>query len=316
MKLQVDILLAVYNGEKYLEEQLASIAAQTYEAWHLIIRDDGSTDQSVQIAEAFQAKYPEGKVDVYKNKPASGSAKNNFCRLLWDAVAEYVMFCDQDDVWISDKIEKTLRAMRRQEIKNGTKQVPVLVHSDLYVVDEKLNMISDSLQKYQKLPKDSNINRLLIQNHVTGCTMMINRALMNYMKQIKNIDAIVMHDYWAALVAQVFGTIVFIQEPLIKYRQHGDNSVGAMNASGIKYLYLRFKAGKQQFRERTEATMMQAKAFYETYKTELSKNSYKDLIKAYSELTETTKMHKIKFYMSKHVTKYGIIRKIMQFIWS
>lgn len=316
MKIQVDILMAVYNGEKYLEEQLASIAEQTYQDWHLIIRDDASTDRSMQIIKAFRDKYPEGKVEVYKNEPASGSAKNNFCKLIQDAKAEYVMFCDQDDVWISDKIEQTLKQMRRQEIKNSSKQVPVLVHSDLYVVDEHLNIISDSMQKYQKLPKTSSIQRLLIQNYVTGCTMMANRSLMDYLKRAEDATAMVMHDYWAALIAMVFGTIVFIPRPLIKYRQHGDNSVGAMNAAGIKYLYIRFKAGRKQFRERTEATMLQARAFCKVYEYELSKNPYKDLIRAYSELTETTKMHKIEFYISKHVTKYGIIRKIMQFIWS
>ena len=170
---EISVIMSVYNGEKYLEEQLTSIAEQTYTEWHLIIRDDCSEDASLQIAESFRDKYPKGKVDVYKNRSASGSAKNNFFRLIQDTAAEYVMFCDQDDVWLSDKIEKTLKTMRQQEIKNGTKHVPVLVHSDLYVVDEHLNMVSASLQKYQKLPKKSEVNRLLIQNHVTGCTMMV-----------------------------------------------------------------------------------------------------------------------------------------------
>jgi len=311
----VDILLAVYNGEKYLEEQLASIAAQTYKNWRLVIRDDRSTDQSVAVAKAFQERHPEKQIEIYVNEHATGSAKGNFMKLLGDVSSEYVMFCDQDDVWLPQKVEKTLKAMRYTEKKLGTK-IPVLVHSDLYVVDEQLQMISDSMQKYQKLPVSAKVNQLLIQNMVTGCTVMINRSLFDMLKMADGEHAIVMHDYWAALIAAVFGKIVFIKQPLIRYRQHGDNSVGAMNASGLKYQYMRFKAGKKQFQERITDTMNQAEAFYRLYFSQLQTNPYKNVIEKYAELTKSSKLHKLRFYLSNNVTKYGIIRKIMQFVWS
>lgn len=312
----VDILLAVYNGEKYLEEQLESIAAQTYTNWRLVIRDDCSTDHSVAVAEAFKKKHPEKHVEIYVNKQATGSAKNNFIKLLEDAVSDYVMFCDQDDVWLPQKIELTLKAMRRCEKQDGLCSVPVLVHSDLCVVDVSLKTIALSMQRYQKLPKSSDVQQLLVQNNVTGCTVMVNQPLLILMKKVKDNSAIVMHDYWAALIASVFGKIVYIPQPLIKYRQHGNNSVGAMNAIGIKYLYMRFKAGRSQFQSRMKDTMVQAGAFYDVYADELMGNPHKVLLKKYGELRNSSKLDKIKFYLSNHVMKYGIIRKIMQIIWS
>lgn len=310
----IDILLAVYNGEKYLQEQLDSITSQTYKDWHLIIRDDGSKDKSVEIAKSFAQNYP-GKVEVHINKIPTGSASRNFMKMVNDADAEYVMFCDQDDVWLSDKIEKTFKVMRACERRCG-REIPILVHSDLCVVDENLRGISASMRRYQKLPKSTEIHQLLIQNSVTGCTMMINRTLLEMMHQVADSSAVVMHDYWAALVASVFGKIVFIRQPLIKYRQHGDNSVGALNAVSFKYLYMRFKAGKDQFRQRLLDTMKQTDAFNRVYAEKLQANPQKTLLEKYANLTNSHKFKKIHFYLSNHVWKYGIIRKIMQIVWS
>lgn len=315
----VYILLAAYNGENYLKAQLESIRQQTYKKWHLIIRDDHSSDDTLTVARRFQADMPEGQVDVFENEIPTGSARANFLRLIEDAKnagAGYVMFCDQDDVWLPKKIEYTLKAMKRQETKAAR---PVLVHSDLCVVDEKRHVIAASMQRYQKLPKDSSVRQLLIQNNVTGCTVMINAPLLELIWRAARCDEaqyIVMHDYWAALTAAVFGDIVYIRRPLIEYRQHGDNSVGAMNASGFRYMYERYTAGRAQFCERITDTMRQAGAFVTVYEAELEKNPYKALIKAYAKLPDASKTDKIRFYLSNHVMKYGIIRKIMQFIWS
>lgn len=348
----VYILLAAYNGETYLKAQLESIRQQTYKKWHLIIRDDHSSDDTLTAARRFQADMPEGQVDVFENEMPTGSAGANFLRLIEDAKnagAAYVMFCDQDDVWLPKKIEYTLKAMKRQETKAGNEKTagnekaaenekarkagengtggknvkiaarPVLVHSDLCVVDEKRHVIAASMQRYQKLPTDSSVRQLLIQNNVTGCTVMINAPLLELLwRAARSGEAqyIVMHDYWAALTAAVFGDIVYIRRPLIEYRQHGGNSVGAMNASGFRYMYERYKAGRAQFCERITDTMRQAGAFVTVYEAELEKNPYKALIKAYAKLPDASKTDKIRFYLSNHVMKYGIIRKIMQFIWS
>ena len=177
-------------------------------------------------------------------------------------------------------------------------------------------MLSPSFRKYQNLPKSTAINQLMIQNAVTGCTVMVNRSLIEYMKRVRNIDAVVMHDYWVALIAEVFGKIVYIQRPMIQYRQHGNNSVGASDAAGVTYLWNRFKAGKKQFNTRLEETMIQIGYFCDVYKEELQYYPYKDILLEYANLKNVTRFRKWKFYVCHNVTKYGIIRKIMQFIWS
>lgn len=311
----VDILMAVYNGEKYLEKQLQSIEKQTYKNWRLIIRDDGSTDGSMKIAERFCHRFEPGKVLLFKNDVPSGSAKKNFMRLLQDSEAEYTMFADQDDYWLENKVKLSLAVMRRAERENG-KKIPILVHSDLYVTDAELNVISQSFFDYQKLPRTVKLNQLIVQNSVTGCTVMMNRVLRDYLKAAGDADKIVMHDYFAALIAGVFGKIIFIRRPLIKYRQHGDNSVGASRATSFKYLKQRLVAGKKQFRQRMEDTMIQVDYFNQLYKEKLSQSSYRSLLEQYAVLSGLNKKQRMHFYIKNKALKYGTIRKIMQIIWS
>lgn len=311
----IDILMAVYNGEKYLKKQLQSIEKQTYKNWRLIIRDDGSTDRSMEIAEKFCHKFEDGKVILLKNDVPSGSAKSNFMRLIQDSEAEYTMFADQDDYWMENKVKLTLAAMRHAERENG-KAMPMLVHSDLCVTDADLNVISRSFFNYQKLPKAVKLNQLLVQNSVTGCTVMINRALRDYLKVAEDADKIVMHDYFAALIAEVFGKIIFIDRPLMKYRQHGDNSVGASKATSFKYLSQRLAAGKKQFRHRMEDTMIQVGYFNQLYQKELSQSPHQKLLEQYAALSGLDKKQRMHFYIKNKALKYGIIRKIMQMIWS
>ena len=136
----IEILLATYNGEKYLEEQLASIENQTYKNWRLRVHDDQSVDATWRILKDFQKKHGEEKVILKKNIPASGGSKNNFIGLIQASDADYMMCCDQDDVWHKDKIEKTYRRMRQMEKRYG-KDLPLLVYTDLKVVDSDLNEI-------------------------------------------------------------------------------------------------------------------------------------------------------------------------------
>lgn len=228
----IDILLAAYNGEKYISEQIDSIINQTYTDWILYIKDDCSTDRTVDIVREYEKKYS-GKIKLILSEQQSGSAKNNFFSMLKYSENDYAMTCDQDDVWLPDKIRLTYEKMK--EIEKESKEIPILVHTDLKVADEKLNLISESLFKLQNL--DSNrdkINNLLAQNIVTGCTVMVNRKLLNYITEIpKNA---VMHDWWMALVASTLGKIAFVNSSTVLYRQHGENSVGAKNVKSITYV--------------------------------------------------------------------------------
>ena len=260
----VTILLATLNGEDYLKAQLESIAAQTYENWQLVVGDDGSTDDTISIIEEFSEKHPD-QVTIIKNDPPQGSAKDNFISLLRNSYGPYFMFCDQDDVWKPDKIYLTLQKMESLEARYGDK-IPILVHSDLSVADSNLEMIAESFFQYADIPKRIVLNQLMVQNSVTGCTVMINRCLQQYFLRELPISKIIMHDYWAALIAKVFGKIGFVNESTMYYRQHGNNSVGAKNAKNPVYLYHRLKEGKNSYRRMMIESMEQVQGFAASFK--------------------------------------------------
>jgi glycosyltransferase involved in cell wall biosynthesis len=232
----VYILMATYNGDKFIKEQIESILNQTYQNWKLIIHDDNSKDNTVKIIKEYIYKYPE-KIVFIDDKISTGGAKENFTYLLnkIDDNYDYVMFCDQDDVWIENKIELTLNKMIEVEKENIDK--PVIIHTDLKVVDESLKTISESFFTYQNIKpewsKDLYIS--LVQNSVTGCTMMINKKAKEVSLPIGN-NAI-MHDWWILLkVLQNKGIVDFINEPIILYRQHSSNDTGAKGFSLFKVL--------------------------------------------------------------------------------
>lgn len=286
------ILLAVYNGEKYLKQQIESILSQTVKDIKIVIRDDGSTDKSVEIINDYCNKYSD-KISCLIGK-ATGSAKQNFAELLNSCDDDYIMFCDQDDVWLPQKIEKTLSAMRVAE-DNG--QTPVLVHSDLKVVDQQLNVISPSFFDFQKLfQNDITLPKLLVQNYVTGCTVMINRALKQKCNNIPQ-DCI-MHDWWLALVAVLFGKIVCVDESTILYRQHSGNQVGAKASYGIA-LIKRKLATLDKVKENYNATYKQANALLTCYNNELEVWQRETLLK-YCNIKYMNKLQKIRT-----VRKYG-----------
>ena len=221
----VTILLATHNGAPHLAAQLDSLLAQTHGDWRLLARDDGSTDRTVEILRTYQAEHPDRMTVVAGKGPQLG-ARGNFAALMAQADADYLMFCDQDDVWLPDKIERTLAEMQRIELHNGV-TTPSMVHTDLAVVDEELRGVSDSLWRFQHSDPVGGkaLNRLLVQNTATGCTIMINRALLEL--SIPVPAEAVMHDWWLALVAAAFGAIGHVAAPTVLYRQHGGNDIGA-----------------------------------------------------------------------------------------
>lgn len=233
---RITILLATYNGAKYLEQQLESIIAQSYQDWELVIHDDGSSDSTLEILCRYEGELP-GKILVVRDGVRAGGAKQNFSHLLGFAKGDYVMFCDQDDVWLPKKVERTLSVMLQEEQFDPGK--PVLVHTDLKVVDQNLTVICDSMVRGQRLLGGiENLDEVLMCNSVTGCTVMINSALRELSTVIP--DEAVMHDWWLACVAlRSGGKIGFIDEPLILYRQHGDNTVG-FKGFGVAFLFKKF----------------------------------------------------------------------------
>lgn len=227
----VAILLATYNGERYLEEQLNSLLKQSFSEFVCFIHDDGSTDRSEAIINRYCSAYPDKFVNVGSER--CGGAKQNFMFLLREIQADYVMFCDQDDYWMAEKVKKTLDVMKGLEEKYGT-QTPLCVYSDLKVVDSRLETIADSYFMYMgKNPNANGLIDLLKVNVTVGCTMMINLALRKETIKLQNDENVFMHDWWCALICSAIGKFGFISEPLMLYRQHEGNAVGAHSASNL-----------------------------------------------------------------------------------
>ena len=312
--MMIDILMATYNGEKHLEEQLISIENQTYKNWRLTVHDDGSSDGTWTILESFQQRQGMDKVRLVRNDPPTGASKRNFIGLVKSCDGEYMMCCDQDDVWHKDKVKQTFHRMRQMEQRFG-KDVPFLVHTDLRVVDAELGEIHSSFHSYMNLRTDDILARELTQNQVTGCTTMINKPLKKYVDQTKNTDKIVMHDHWMALIALVFGKMSYLNRATIDYRQHGDNSVGAQDAKSIAYMWQRFLKGRTRFVQDMQDSCGQAAYFIELYGTCIKDEKVVELLINYAYLYEKCKINRIFAFFRYGFWKKGTVRKIMQVIW-
>lgn len=242
---KIAILMATYNGEKYLREQLQSLYNQTYTDWTLYIGDDGSTDGTASIVREFSERY--GNIVFRQNSEGKG-AMSNFMGLLAEAEADYYMFCDQDDVWLPHKVETTLRKMREIEAEN--RQRPAVVCSDLKVVDKNLQTIAPSFWEMSEMLPDllaSNFNYLGVHFLATGCTMMINAAAKRI--AFPYSPCAFMHDAWLVMkTMKAGGTFGIIREPLMLYRQHGGNVLGAgdVNHSSLHYKLRHFKVLQEQ----------------------------------------------------------------------
>ena len=218
---EIDILMAAYNGEKYIAEQIESILAQTFQDFRLVIRDDDSQDRTPEIIAEYAARYP-GKIEVVHDEVKCHSATRNFFQLLTYAKADYVMFSDQDDYWLPYKVQISLDYMKKAEHDNPGE--PVLVFTGLHVVDAELHSM-DSFMALG-LPRSSYTTmELLMENCVSGCTEMANRKLYEAIGSYS--PQITIHDYWLALHAYACGVICNVPMALILYRQHSNNLIGA-----------------------------------------------------------------------------------------
>ena len=262
----VEVVLATYNGELYLGELLDSLLAQSYGGWRLEARDDGSSDRTVALLESFQQKHPT-RIIIIKDNDGNLGPRDNFSRIANSTSSGYLMFADQDDIWRPEKIEITLDQMRAVELVKGV-DFPILVHTDMRVVDVTGKVIGESFWDYQNLKATAcmKLPRQLVQNYVTGCTMMINRKLLELSMPVPP-DAI-MHDWWFALVASAFGEIAVVKRQTVNYRQHGENSIGAKRW-GSRHVAAELLGGIGELRKRIRATRSQARSFLERYEQRL-----------------------------------------------
>ena len=226
----IAILMATYNGEKYLREQIDSLLSQSFEAWHLYIHDDGSTDTTISLLNEYSERWPE-KISIL-NYPSYGSACKNFLSLVDRVDAEYYMFCDQDDIWLKDKIKIELNKIK--EIESEFPDKPVIINTDLTVTDASLNVIHPSFWRYANIKHTfvKSFKDFAAINVATGCTMLFNKSAKLCIH--KPYDKAIMHDAWLTLSVVACGGVFFsIDKPTILYRQHGENTLGARDAKKL-----------------------------------------------------------------------------------
>lgn len=306
----VEILLAAYNGERWVAEQIGSILAQTSTEWTLVIRDDCSTDGTFEIVADYARRYPD-RVVASRRAENSGSARDNFLEMLGESRAPYVMFADDDDVWLAEKVAQTLARMRELEAEHGP-DTPLLVHGDLAVTDGALTVVASSMAELQRLDgRESQLSHLVVQNYATGCTVMVNRALADLVRP--PFDGAIMHDWWLLLIAGAFGRIAYLDVPLVLHRQHGKNTVGAIDAHSWRY-NLRRQRDTAGTARRDVGTRRQAEAFLAAFADRLTPDQA-ELLRAYVDLPRQGKLARLRTLSRYGFWKNTTLRRLAQ-LWS
>lgn len=313
----VAICMATYNGEKYIEEQIQSIIDQTYRDWVLFIHDDGSQDDTVKHIQRFLNADADRKNQIILLEDTlsfCGSAKDNFAGIL-DYVKKnydfsYFMFADQDDVWLPNKIRLSMEKMLESE--KSDKSIPILVHTDLKVVDEQLKVLGDSFIRYRALnPRVRDINHLLAQNNVTGCTMLWNKPL-NDVINLGNPE-VAMHDWWFSTSASLFGQIEFVDEPTVLYRQHDSNTVGATKVNTIGFIVKRL-LGNNHVKQTIQLSVNQAQGLLRCYGNDINRENYA-ILEKYATLYRNGKIKRCRILIGNGYLKQGIIQRIGQLMY-
>lgn len=239
----IDILMSTYNGSKFLQQQLDSIINQTYVNWRLIIRDDGSSDTTLDIIENYAIAYPD-RIKIVDRGTANLGSSKSFERLLDFVESDYFMFSDQDDIWCNNKIECSFKEMLHIEDLYG-KNMPLMVCADAKCIDSDGKDICDSFFESQKfIDTTKNDISLLALNVVQGSTALMNKKVMDYIRPFPNY---VQHDQWIAVITAHYGKVSYLHEPLLLYRQHGHNVLGALNI-GASYFMKKMGNIKKQTR--------------------------------------------------------------------
>ena len=244
------ILLASYNGAAFIREQLDSLLAQTYRGSVIYVHDDGSADETPAILADYAARYPDQLKIV--TGPPCGSSRDNFWYLLSCVEADVYFFCDQDDIWLPDKVEKSVS---RLTSLHGTKR---LVFCDMKVVDEAGSVIDESFLHYNgRDPGQLRYPRILIDNPAAGTAICMDRGLRDVALSAPfDLSGVEMHDGFLTAMAALVGELSYIDEALVLYRQHGSNAMGAARSETVLQRILRnvrdlasgrFIANKKEF---------------------------------------------------------------------
>lgn len=281
----IQILMATYNGSEYLAQQIESIINQTYKNWELLISDDCSIDETLIIIDKYTLE--DSRIRVVSKDARHGSARDNFLFLLTAANAEYIMFSDQDDFWLPDKIQITLEGMKKAENEFGA-ATPILVYTDQKVVNKDLEVLAESLLELNGYdPYTNDTPSFIAENHVAGCTTMFNHPLLKEALKLSDPSTVFMHDWWLAILASIKGEIVYLDEKTSLYRQHDNNEVGG----GRSILELLRNFSFEHFRNRWALSFSQAGILTQEFLKPGSEHY--EVLKEYSRIPQMPRLKRI-----------------------
>lgn len=259
---RIEVLLAAYQGAQWLGNQLDSLVAQEDNSFSVLMQDDGSTDGTHELLQRRCRQ--DVRFHMAAEQGRHQGAIGNFLSLMRQTDAPYCALCDQDDVWLPTRLSAGRAAMEEAERIYGD-DVPLLVHSDACVTDEHGRLLHASFFAHQGWSGQAvGLNRLLVQNNVTGCTTLMNAPLRRLVCEYAVAERLYMHDWFLALTAAAFGRVVFVATPLVRYRQHGDNVMGASSGSVVSRGVQMLRT-MQQGRERMKLTYTHTAAFRNAY---------------------------------------------------
>ena len=228
---KIEILMATYNGETYIREQIDSIINQTYKNWVLLVRDDNSKDNTVSIIEEYEQK--DSRIRLLRDKKGNLGFVRNFEELMANSLEDFIMFSDQDDYWIENRIEKYIEIITNLSSEDMKK--PLLIHSNSFICDKELNIKKEKF--ISNCAEDKEFDIVFFNYIVQGSTALINRKLVNLALPFSS--KVTLHDRYLHLLAEFLGKRIFLNQSLMKYRQHDNNKIGASYSIVKKILIMK-----------------------------------------------------------------------------
>lgn len=315
-KKKVIILMATYNGEKYIREQINSILMQSFTNWELLIRDDNSSDDTMRILEEYEEN--EARIKILRDDFGNVGPCANFDLLMQHCLVEdaYFMFADQDDVWNPNKIELSTKKIIDVE-KSSNQNTPILFYTNYAITNSDLLESQVAYKSTLHYSKNELASRLLVQNWIMGCTMIINKSLLklsiNIPSEAEN------HDNWMAIIASLVGKVVFLNKTTMKHRIHLNNVTTQTHTTSFKArilrIYKRFSTNDRTFEKRIHLLNhiknriirfddQECLEIIENYSNILQKRGFQTLSIAYkSKFFGVNKIQTTLFYMQLYLKK-------------
>ena len=305
------VLLTAYNGSAHLPALLDSLESQTDPDFEVLLQDDGSEDGTGSLLADQCAKDP--RFSFGNEQGRHLGAAGNFLSLIRQTDADHVLLCDQDDFWEESKIAVLKQTMREMEAEYGA-DTPLLVHSDCSLISEEGDLIGDSFFRHQGWdPKAVTLPPLLVQNNVTGCTIIMNAPLRRLIASHARAKDLFMHDWFIALTAASFGKIRFVGQPLTRYRQHGDNAIGASSKNLLARGFAALSR-RQEARRRILLTYTHTKVFNKLYDGELPPEA-QEIVSAYLATQHMPKLRRIRTVRRLGCVMQNPVTRLGQFLF-